>query len=301
MANRTRGEAPVAVRGHALVGGERRPHMVGPRRQPQPGNSSRGQAFRDQTGRAAAKLTPTRVALASAAGGAMLEALFERIEAQRDALVDLTRELVRIPTVNPPGDAYRACARHLGKRLARSGFEVGYVRAEGVIGDSERYPRINVIARCEGVGPGPCVHFNGHIDVVEAGHGWSVDPFAGVVRDGRLYGRGSCDMKGGLAAAVIALESILARRHQIRGRARDLRHGRRGVGRLRRRRLSRRAGLVLQAPGRSRDHPRAARRGRDLPRPSRRVVGRDRDARAGSRTARCRSSASARSATWARS
>jgi succinyl-diaminopimelate desuccinylase len=54
------------------------------------------------------------------------------------------------------------------------------------------------------------VHFNGHIDVVEAGHGWTVDPFAGVVRDGRLYGRGSCDMKGGLAAAVIALESILA-------------------------------------------------------------------------------------------
>jgi succinyl-diaminopimelate desuccinylase len=54
------------------------------------------------------------------------------------------------------------------------------------------------------------VHFNGHIDVVEAGHGWSVDPFAGVVQDGRLYGRGACDMKGGLAAAVIAVESILA-------------------------------------------------------------------------------------------
>ena len=140
----------------------------------------------------------------------MLEALFARIEAQRDALVDLTRELVRFPTINPPGEAYRACARHLGNRLTRSGFEVTYVRAEGVIGDSDRYPRINVIARCEGFGPGPCVHFNGHIDVVEAGHGWSVDPFAGVVRDGRLYGRGSCDMKGGLAAAVIALESILA-------------------------------------------------------------------------------------------
>ncbi|MGH6895862.1 MAG: acetylornithine deacetylase/succinyl-diaminopimelate desuccinylase family protein [Geminicoccaceae bacterium] len=140
----------------------------------------------------------------------MLQALFERIEAQRDALVDLTRELVRFPTINPPGDGYRACARHLGNRLTRTGFDVTYVRAEGAIGDSDRYPRINVIGRCEGFGPGPCVHFNGHIDVVEAGHGWTVDPFAGVVRDGRLYGRGSCDMKGGLAAAVIALESILA-------------------------------------------------------------------------------------------
>src|SRR5690606_20694827 len=82
--------------------------------------------------------------------------------------------------------------------------------AEGAPGDSERFPRLNVSARREGRGPGPCVHFNGHIDVVEAGHGWTVDPFAGVVRDGRLYGRGACDMKGGLAAAVIAVESILA-------------------------------------------------------------------------------------------
>ena len=140
----------------------------------------------------------------------MLDGLLRRIEDQRDALVDLTRELVAFPTVNPPGDAYKACARHLGNRLSRAGFEVAYVRAESVIGDSERYPRINVIARHEGRAPGRCVHFNGHIDVVEAGHGWSVDPFAGVVREGRLYGRGSCDMKGGLAAAVIALESILA-------------------------------------------------------------------------------------------
>jgi succinyl-diaminopimelate desuccinylase len=140
----------------------------------------------------------------------MLDGLFARIEGQREALVELTRELVQFPTVNPPGEAYKPCARHLGHRLSRAGFELSYVRAEGALGDSDRYPRINVIARYQGRGPGPCVHFNGHIDVVEAGHGWSVNPFAGVVRDGRLYGRGSCDMKGGIAAAVVALESILA-------------------------------------------------------------------------------------------
>ena len=139
----------------------------------------------------------------------MLDGLFARIEDQREALVELTRELVRFPTVNPPGDAYRPCVRHLGNRLSHDGFDVSYLRAEGAIGDSERYPRVNVIARYGGRGPGPCVHFNGHVDVVGAGHGWTVDPFAGVVRDGRLYGRGACDMKGGIAAAVVALESIL--------------------------------------------------------------------------------------------
>jgi succinyl-diaminopimelate desuccinylase len=140
----------------------------------------------------------------------MLDDLLARIEDQREALVELTRELVQFPTVNPPGEAYKPCARHLGHRLSRAGFDVSYVRAEGALGDSDRYPRINVIGRYHGRGPGRCVHFNGHIDVVEAGHGWSVNPFAGVVREGRLYGRGSCDMKGGIAAAVVALESILA-------------------------------------------------------------------------------------------
>jgi succinyl-diaminopimelate desuccinylase len=139
----------------------------------------------------------------------MLEALFERIEAKREALVELTRELIRIPTVNPPGEAYRDCARVLANRLGHAGLEVAYIRAKGAIGDSDRYPRTNVVARWEGRGPGPCVHFNGHIDVVEPGHGWSVDPFEGVVRDGRVYGRGSCDMKGGIAAAVVAVESLI--------------------------------------------------------------------------------------------
>ena len=142
----------------------------------------------------------------------MLDDLFTRIEEQREALVELTRELVRFPTINPPGEGYEPCVRHLGDRLSRAGWDVTYIRAEGALGDSERYPRVNLVARYEGARPGRCVHFNGHIDVVEPGHGWTVDPFAGMVMDGRLYGRGTCDMKGGLAAAVIALESILTAR-----------------------------------------------------------------------------------------
>jgi succinyl-diaminopimelate desuccinylase len=53
------------------------------------------------------------------------------------------------------------------------------------------------------------VHFNGHIDVVQTGAGWTVDPFAGTVREGKLFGRGACDMKGGLAAAIVAVEALI--------------------------------------------------------------------------------------------
>ena len=139
----------------------------------------------------------------------MRERLFARIDRRRAELVDLARELVRVPTVNPPGDAYAACADLIGRRLATRGFRVEYPRAAGTPGDSDRHPRVNVVARIEGRSPGRCVHFNGHIDVVEPGRGWTVDPFAGIVRDGRLYGRGTCDMKGGLAAAILAVETIL--------------------------------------------------------------------------------------------
>jgi succinyl-diaminopimelate desuccinylase len=137
------------------------------------------------------------------------ETIFKAIDARRDELVELTQALIRFPTVNPPGDAYQPCAEFIGRRLAARGFTIDYVRAEGTPGDSDRYPRIHVIARREGAGPGPCVHFNSHIDVVLTGKGWTVDPFAGVVRDGKVFGRGACDMKGGLAASIIAVEALL--------------------------------------------------------------------------------------------
>lgn len=135
--------------------------------------------------------------------------MFDRIDDRIDDLVELTRDLIRFPTINPPGEAYQPCAEFIGNRLAKHGFEVQYVRGEGTPGDSDKYPRINVIARREGSRPGPSVHFNGHIDVVEVGEGWSVAPFDAIVDDGRIYGRGACDMKGGLAAAIIAVEAFI--------------------------------------------------------------------------------------------
>ncbi len=136
--------------------------------------------------------------------------LLAEIAARQSDLVALTQHLVRIPTINPPGDAYEACARLLGERLHKSGFVVSYVRAQGAPGDSEQHPRINVIARRAETRAGPCVHFNSHMDVVEPGPGWTMPPFGAELRDGRIYGRGTCDMKGGLAASVVACEALLA-------------------------------------------------------------------------------------------
>src|SRR6201996_7351381 len=138
-----------------------------------------------------------------------IEPILREIEAREGEIVALTQDLIRFPTVNPPGEAYRPCAEFLGQRLARRGMKVEYVRAEGAPGDNDKYPRINVIARHEGARPGPCVHFNGHLDVVQTGAGWTVDPFGGLVRDGKVYGRGACDMKGGLAAAIVAVEALI--------------------------------------------------------------------------------------------
>ncbi|MCZ0812161.1 MAG: acetylornithine deacetylase/succinyl-diaminopimelate desuccinylase family protein [Pseudomonadota bacterium] len=136
--------------------------------------------------------------------------LTREIEARRDDLVTLTQDLIRIPTRNPPGENYREICDYLDRRLSRADFHTELIRAEGAIGDSDRHPRWNIVARREGARPGACVHFNSHIDVVEVGHGWTTEPFGGEVRDGRIYGRGACDMKGGLAASIIAAEAFVA-------------------------------------------------------------------------------------------
>ncbi|MFT7254725.1 MAG: succinyl-diaminopimelate desuccinylase [Paracoccaceae bacterium] len=140
----------------------------------------------------------------------MSERLISEIIARQEDLISLTQELIRIPTLNPPGLNYREICSFLAERLAKSGFAVEMIRAEGAPADSTRHPRWNLVARHEGPRPGECVHFNSHHDVVEVGHGWTVDPFGGEIKNGRIYGRGSCDMKGGLATSIIAAEAFIA-------------------------------------------------------------------------------------------
>lgn len=110
--------------------------------------------------------------------------------------------LVGINTENPPGREIEA-AQLTGHLLADEGFDLSL---------SEYKPgRANVIAKLEN-GSGPCFAFNTHLDVVPAGDGWSSDPFRLREADGRLYGRGSCDAKGPLAAMIEAMRMLAADR-----------------------------------------------------------------------------------------
>ncbi|HEX7137177.1 MAG TPA: acetylornithine deacetylase/succinyl-diaminopimelate desuccinylase family protein [Vicinamibacterales bacterium] len=137
-----------------------------------------------------------------------IDRVVSQVDAATDEIVGFTQDLVRIPTINPPGDQYEACASCLGDDLSRRGYDVEYIVAEGRPEHTPQHPRVNVVGARRGSSGGPVIHLNGHFDVVPAGGGWTVDPFGAVVRDGRIFGRGVCDMKAGIAAAVFAAEAI---------------------------------------------------------------------------------------------
>jgi succinyl-diaminopimelate desuccinylase len=139
---------------------------------------------------------------------ARVDRVLAAVDACAEEIVDFTSALIRVPTVNPPGEHYTECAQLIGARLTSCGFDTDYVVAEGRPEHTASHPRVNVIGRRAGRAARPTVHLNGHFDVVPAGAGWTMEPFGGVVRDGRIYGRGACDMKAGFAAAVYAAEAL---------------------------------------------------------------------------------------------
>ncbi len=113
----------------------------------------------------------------------------------RDA-VGLTRELIRIPSLNPPGDEEQ-CARFTAELLQANGFQVRL--------HSFGPRRFNLVADLPGQGGGLPLGFTGHFDTVPLGNApWSFDPHAGQEAEGKLYGRGSSDMKAGIAAFIAA-------------------------------------------------------------------------------------------------
>lgn len=114
--------------------------------------------------------------------------------------VALTRELVRFNTINPPGNELQ-CAEHLGAILESSGFEVSF-HAFGP-------GRTSLVARIGGNESRPPLCFTGHIDTVPLGHKeWTVDPFAAEIVGDKMFGRGTSDMKSGVAAFVSAVTDI---------------------------------------------------------------------------------------------
>ena len=110
--------------------------------------------------------------------------------------LSLTRKLLAFNTINPPGQE-RDCARFLGNVLEAGGFQTSYYEhAEG---------RGTLVARLDGLGHKPPICFTGHIDTVPLGAiEWSKDPFNGEQDGNKVYGRGTSDMKSGVAAMVLA-------------------------------------------------------------------------------------------------
>lgn len=115
-----------------------------------------------------------------------------------DHLVELTRSLVRADGQNPPGEE-TATVAVLADAAAGFGLEVCQAPVQ--------QGRDNLRVTLPG-GRGAGLLVLGHTDVVPVGDGWTKDPFGGVVADGRIYGRGASDMKGGLAAALSAMAAL---------------------------------------------------------------------------------------------
>ncbi|MCD0450635.1 ArgE/DapE family deacylase [Actinocorallia sp. API 0066] len=147
------------------------------------------------------------------------------LASEADAMTDLLAELVRVPSVGgAPGEV--DIQSLLADWLRAEGFEVDHWELPmAALTASAGFPGMEVprerawglVARLPGTGGGRSLMFNGHVDVVPPGDlaAWTADPFSGHVEDGRLYGRGSCDMKGGLVSQLFALRAL--RQVRLRG------------------------------------------------------------------------------------
>jgi len=139
------------------------------------------------------------------------EKIFEKIKEEKEDMIKILESLVRIPTQNPPGENYEELVMRAKEYLDEKGIKTKVVRipdsfAKNFIENPQEYPRFIVLAELKkGT---PTIHFNGHYDVVPAGEGWDLDAFSGKIVDGKLYGRGASDMKGGVASIIGTLRIL---------------------------------------------------------------------------------------------
>ncbi|MGH2909457.1 MAG: M20 family metallopeptidase [Solirubrobacteraceae bacterium] len=155
----------------------------------------------------------------------------DRIAAREDELVQLLRTLIafdtRVPVPGAPARDEHALQAYLARRLQAGGDRVHLaepdprlVAGHRMIPDGFDFAgRPQLVARFPGSGDGPTLLCNGHIDVVDTAplDQWQHPPFAGTLVDGRVHGRGACDMKGGVASMVFAAEVLTAAGVQLAG------------------------------------------------------------------------------------
>ena len=126
---------------------------------------------------------------------------------RHDLLIEIAQALIAVPSPNPPLStaAVAAAAAELVRRHVPDADLTVLEAGEGVV---------NLVARLRGAGPGRRLVLSGHLDTYPANEAlpWTVDPFGGAVLDGRIYGRGAADMKGGIAASIVALAALAEHR-----------------------------------------------------------------------------------------
>jgi len=144
------------------------------------------------------------------------------IDSNRVEAVDFLSSLVKIPTEVPPGENYPEISKIVQEKMktfttdARSvAVPEQWVKEKWAPG-LER-PRMNTVGNLRGIENNLSLILNGHVDVVPAGKGWSVEPYAGLVKNGAVYGRGSSDNKGGVAALVMAAKAIVESGAKLKG------------------------------------------------------------------------------------
>ena len=116
--------------------------------------------------------------------------------------ISLLGDMVRISTENPPGNEEPLCL-YLKKKCESLGLETKIIYSTG--------KRPSLFAKFAGKQDGPYIFFNGHLDTVPCGDrsNWTVDPYGSVVKNGKLFGRGACDMKSALASMITAIETVV--------------------------------------------------------------------------------------------
>jgi succinyl-diaminopimelate desuccinylase len=130
-------------------------------------------------------------------------------EKHEKEVVQLCRDLLKIKSVNPPGDEL-AAAEYIFGVMAKAGLEAELVKHSPT--------RASALVRLRGSGKAPALLFSGHIDTVPVGaEAWVHEPFSGAVADGKIWGRGSADMKGGVAALMMAMKILAEARSPLKG------------------------------------------------------------------------------------
>jgi len=156
------------------------------------------------------------------------------IETHREKTIEFLQELIRIPSVNPwfhpkPEESHEADIQAvIKKRMEALGAEVDtwepnaeklskYAGRPGYYPDHKFEGRPNQAAVLKGTGGGHSLLLTGHVDVVPAASGWTVNPFDGIRKNGIIYGRGAVDMKGGIAAMIMAVEAVVKNGYRLKG------------------------------------------------------------------------------------